>query len=189
MRRHSGMSSSCWSAICMMVAGHRLMDGQRRQFPQRPLVELRGVDVIDCRRSPFSGCPAGNKRWSSRRDFGGISFESRRAAAASFMNRLGILPSIILACSAVGCHQLLGRLGVIFGVGPHVGDHRLAAGEAGLLRHLAHLGPDPRDFAQGRAGGSRRGSAWWWSAGAPGTHNKPRHSAAPRSTRFGCTGP
>ena len=29
-----------------VVAGHRFMDGQRRQFPQRALIEVRRVDVI-----------------------------------------------------------------------------------------------------------------------------------------------
>ena len=141
-------SSSCWSAICMVMAGHRLVHRQHRDFPQRPLVELGRVDEIEAGDARRPGCPAGSARWCrparSRRSSAGC----RRAGAASRPNRLGILPSIVLVTIAVASSSSSGVLAYYLGLVRMSAIIASRLAKPAFFATCLHLGADARDLLQ-----------------------------------------
>ncbi len=131
----------------MVMAGNRLVNGQHRHFPQRPLVELGRVDEVEAGDAllgralvVISGGGAGG---GLGRDFLQPIGKPRQQGEEA-----GHLPVDLLRLARSDLQQFLGRFRIIFGVGAQVGDIRLAGREAGAFGDLFHVGPDPRHLAQ-----------------------------------------
>ncbi len=130
-----------------MVAWDRLVDGERRNFPQRALIELGCVDEIEAGDSSVRASALVARSRVARR--------GRRCHRANPVGeprqpveQARHLPVDRLGLNGRRFQQLLGRLYIPFRVAPHVGDHRFAAGKAGGLRDPFHFGANPRDFAE-----------------------------------------
>src|SRR5207237_2780595 len=130
-----------------MMAGHGLVQDQRRNLPERPLVQLRQVYIISAgdaalRRTLIvisGGCALGDLV----RDRADRIGEPRQAAeqAGQMAVDLGRHPRRL-------AHQLLASGRIITRVGSELPDEGLAARKARLARDLLHLRTDPRHLAQ-----------------------------------------
>ena len=131
----------------VVMARHRFMRGERRQFPEGPLVQLRRIDPIGARnaglrraRSVISGRRAFRFRRRDGLEAIGQARQRAEIARQQPVDRLGL--------PRRDAQQFLGRLGIIGRIGAQMLDVSGAAGIAGLRRDRVHALADARHFVQ-----------------------------------------